>query len=109
MPESGVFNAWNFRKTIYEPGLVKNRNSDFDGTCSIKATALKWPSRFFDTFGDPRIEKNGGDLVWREDPLRAPGRWTKVFSSVTSQTNSGVPTRWKSQQALVKLYLSRKR
>ena len=39
MPESGVFNAWNFRKTIYEPGLVKHRNSDFNGTFIIKATA----------------------------------------------------------------------
>ena len=85
MHESLIFNAWYLRKTIYEPWLVKNRNSDFDGTCRIKATALKWPLRFFGTFWDPRIDTNWGDLVRREDPLRPPGRCTKCLDSKLHQ------------------------
>ena len=50
-------------------GSKKHTNLDIDGAYSTKATALVWPPNFFHTFRVPRIEKNGGDLVRREDPV----------------------------------------
>ena len=80
MPEYLIFNTWNLRKTIYEPGLVKNRNSDFDGTCSIRATALKCPSPlpslFFRHLWGPKDRKKYGGPGWERRPPPTPGRWT---------------------------------
>ena len=56
----------------------KHININIHGVYNTKATALEWPPNFFGTFRVPRIEKNGGDLVRREDPV-PPHPWEKDY------------------------------
>ena len=65
MSDYAVLYARNYQKLIMNRSLWKNTNSDFDGTCITKGTALRWPPRFFWTFRDPRTIKNRRDLVRR--------------------------------------------
>ena len=51
----GQFPVPGTTKRNYEPQSVKNINSDFDGTCIIKTTALGSSPRFFGTFRVRRL------------------------------------------------------